>query len=408
MLQSFVNSIVFVPPRDPNSLQRVQLLQHQRYMRFTHKKSGERVAYYHFASNGDLVTDSTLQRVVRSSMVGLYHHGNAEDLGGAFGYAKSMASAFNISVVAFDYCGYGLSGAQGVTRPAEVTEKSVYSDADHMYTHLLSLGYPAHRIVLIGRSVGGGPACYLAEKHHKEVAGLVLISTFTSCLRVVSTCWLPYLCCCVDLFPNYRRVQRIGECPVLLMHGTDDDVVPCHCSCELLADIEAQRTDALHQLLKRRSRARARRASSSGAARTNSTALTSTANTSTAQAPPKELLAAAHHPPLEGEAVSVYDLYRRAYDNLPEAVRQAGERRLAVAADDICIGAFHKWFAGCGHNDIEVHEGQAFSEMFVWFLRFTAAFSREREAVLLSTESRTHAAQGAADPDTPVDGVRRE
>ncbi|GET91776.1 serine peptidase, putative [Leishmania tarentolae] len=386
-MQSFVNSIVFVPPRDSNSLHRVQLLQRKRHMSFTSKKSGERISYYHFDAKGELVTKDSLQLVVRSSMVLLFHHGNAEDLGGAFDYAKSMACVFEVAVVVYDYCGYGFSGFPNATTPAEVTEKSVYSDADHMYTHLLSLGYPAHRIIIVGRSVGGGPACYLAERHHKEVGGLVLISTFTSCLRVVSSCCLPYFCCCVDLFPNHRRVERIMECPVLVMHGTDDHVVPQHCSIELLEEIVARRTRVLQRLCKKREEARAKQAKRSGTPEVSSARLTSTKKESKAARVPDELLAA-EHLPLDGETASVFDLYRRAYDSLPEALRRVGKERLGVTAANVSIGTFHKWFAGCGHNNIEEREGTAFSNMLQYFVRFSAAFSMEREE-LLSTKDLT-------------------
>ncbi|CBZ29835.1 putative serine peptidase [Leishmania mexicana MHOM/GT/2001/U1103] len=406
MLQSFVNRIVFVPPRNPSSLQRVQLLQRKRHMHFTSKSSGERIAYFHFDSKGDLVTKDNLEQVVNSSMVLLFHHGNAEDLGGAFSYAQSMACVFRVAVVVYDYCGYGFSGFPDAATPAEVTEKSVYSDADHMYAHLLSLGYLAHRIIIVGRSVGGGPACYLAEKHHEKVGGLVLISTFTSCLRVVSSCCLPYLCWCVDLFPNYRRIEHIMECPVLVMHGTRDNVVPHHCSSELLDDIVARRTNALKRLLKRREATRAKQANRSCTLGGASTGPTNTTTASAAISVADELLVTAH-PPLDGEPVSVFDLYRRAYDGLPEAVRQMAEEHLDVTAANVSIGAFHKWFAGCGHNDIEAREGHTFSEMFEYFVHFATAFSVEREA-LLSGKPLTDAAKASGDSFNRADSETRE
>ncbi|AYU82008.1 serine peptidase Clan SC Family S9D [Leishmania donovani] len=406
MLQSLVNSIVFAPPRDPNSLQRVQLLQRKRHMSFTSKKSGERISYFHFDSKGDLVTKDNLERVVRSSMVLLFHHGNAEDLGGAFSYAQSMACVFGVAVVVYDYCGYGFSGFPDAATPAEVTEKSVYSDADHMYAHLLSLGYPAHRIIIVGRSVGGGPACYLAEKHHKKVGGLVLISTFTSCLRVVSSCCLPHFCCCVDLFPNYRRIEHIMECPVLMMHGTRDNVVPHHCSSELLEDIVARRNSALQRLLKKREGARAKQAKRSSKLGAASTGPTNTTKASAAISVADEALATAQPPP-DGEKASVFDLYRRAYDGLPEAVRRVAEERLDVTAANVSIGAFHRWFAGCGHNDIEAREGHTFSDMFEYFVRFATAFSMEREA-LLSAKPLTGAAKASRDAFNRADSEIRE
>jgi abhydrolase domain-containing protein 17 len=45
------------------------------------------------------------------------------------------------------------------------------------------LKIPPNRIILYGRSIGGGSATELATKH--PIAGLILESTFTSAFRVV-------------------------------------------------------------------------------------------------------------------------------------------------------------------------------------------------------------------------------
>ncbi|KAG5494999.1 hypothetical protein JKF63_02051 [Porcisia hertigi] len=402
-MQSYVNSIVFVPPRDRCSLQRVRLLQRQQSMRFTSKTSGERISYYHFDQKGDPITEDNIERVVRSSIVVLYHHGNAEDLGASFNYAQSIASVFGVAVVAYDYCGYGLSGFPNAAKPSKVSEKSVYSDADHMYSHLLSLGYPAHRIVIVGRSVGGGPACYLAEKHHKEVCGLVLISTFTSCFRVVSSWCLPFFCSCFDMFPNYRRIKDILECPVLVMHGTNDDVVPYHCSSELFEDIRVRRTSALQLLLSKRGRRPEGQTSDlkteGGAPR----APTGTTKGSTTISVPDEWHTTAH-PFLGSRATDVFDLYALAHNSLSEGVKSMAEKHLNVTAADVVIGAFHRWFVGCGHNDIEEREGSDFTRMLMYFLRFAAAFSREREA-LASHASLAGAAIESGNP-VPITNPR--
>jgi fermentation-respiration switch protein FrsA (DUF1100 family) len=56
---------------------------------------------------------------------------------------------------------------------------------------------------------------------HHEVGGLILESTFVSTFRV-KTIWplLPW-----DKFNSLRFIKRI-DCPVLVIHGRDDTVVP--------------------------------------------------------------------------------------------------------------------------------------------------------------------------------------
>lgn len=376
-LQAIVNSIVFSPPENGNTLQTVQLLQHKQYMDFVRKASGQQIAYYHMAPGGGRVTEDRLAEVTRTATVMLFHHGNAEDLSGCYHYAGWLAASFGISVIMYDYCGYGLSGRMSqsgsgsvsVGSRVEISEKTVYSDADDMYAHVLKLGYPAHRIIIVGRSVGGGPACYLAQKHHKDIAGLILISTFTSCLRVVSSCFLPYFCCCVDLFPNYRRVEAAMECPMLIMHGTNDNVVPHHCSCELLDTVDECRSAELRRLLRRRKRVAAEQDPLSVKSNNNSA--------SEPRASTYELGC----PPADGEADSVFDLYSRAYAAVPERVRELAAEQVGFGAHEVQIGVFHRWLPGCGHNDIEAREMKAFAQALMWFVRFAKAFSTERGSV---------------------------
>jgi len=53
------------------------------------------------------------------------------------------------------------------------------------------------------------------------VAGLVLVSPFTSAFRVVTKVKvLPF-----DRFDNLAKIGRV-RCPVLIFHGTADDVIP--------------------------------------------------------------------------------------------------------------------------------------------------------------------------------------
>ncbi|KAL7704802.1 serine peptidase [Lotmaria passim] len=378
-LQSFVNSIVFSPPDNANSLQAVQLLQCKRYMDFVRKKNGQRIAYCHMAPGGGLVTQDRLDEVTRTSTVILFHHGNAEDLGGCFHYAAWLAASFGVAVVMYDYCGYGFSGNAGLRQ--EVTEETVYSDADDMYAHVRRLGYPAHRILIVGRSVGGGPACYLAEKHHTEIAGLILISTFTSCLRVVSTSCLPFFCCCVDLFPNYHRVEAVTACPVLIVHGKDDVVVPFRCSVDLLKRITQHRTKELKRLRRRRTERGEGQALSS--AWKASLSANSNASLSESRASPKE----SSCPSAAREPDNAYDLFLRAFAAIPEEIRTTAARQVGFDTAAVEIGTFFKWIPGCGHNDIESREMETFSQAIMWFVRFAKAFSAERGQAIECAEA---------------------
>ncbi len=143
----------------------------------------------------------------------LYFHGNAEDIANGMHIFRGLHDV-GFSVLAVDYPGFGMSDG----RP---TESSVYASAEAAYAQLTeTLTIAPSNIVVLGISIGSGPACYLAEKH-KDLGGLVIQSGFKSAVRVVTRIRiLP-----IDPFPNLARVARI-ECPKLFLHGNQDEVVP--------------------------------------------------------------------------------------------------------------------------------------------------------------------------------------
>ena len=142
----------------------------------------------------------------------LYTHGNAEDLGDIRPVLEKLRD-IGFSVFAYDYRGYGTS--QGTP-----SERNAYRDIDTAYDYLSQqLRVPTEKIIAYGRSVGGGSAVDLAAR--KPVAGLIMESAFTTAFRVlVPIPILPF-----DKFPNIGKIKKV-KCPVLVMHGKADEVIP--------------------------------------------------------------------------------------------------------------------------------------------------------------------------------------
>jgi fermentation-respiration switch protein FrsA (DUF1100 family) len=140
-----------------------------------------------------------------------YFHGNAEDLGDIEPTLVALRAA-GFAVFACDYPGFGFS-------TGKPSEASLYAAARIARRYLReTLKVPPERTLLYGRSLGGGPAVQMAVE--ERVGGLVLQSAFMSLFRV-ATRWkiLPF-----DQFENLRKIARIN-CPVLVMHGRDDEVI---------------------------------------------------------------------------------------------------------------------------------------------------------------------------------------
>jgi len=151
----------------------------------------------------------------------LYIHGNAEDLGDIQPVLQQLRT-IGFSVFAYDYRGYGTS--QG-----KPSERNAYRDVDTAYEYLTQkLGVLPERIIVYGRSVGAGSAVDLAAR--KPVGGLIMESAFTSAFRVV----VPIPILPFDKFRNIDKIKRVN-CPVLVMHGRVDEVIPFQHGQQLFA-----------------------------------------------------------------------------------------------------------------------------------------------------------------------------
>jgi fermentation-respiration switch protein FrsA (DUF1100 family) len=141
----------------------------------------------------------------------LVSHGNAEDLGDDRYWLDDLRRA-GFSVFAYDYEGYG-------TSEGKPSEKAAYEDEAAAYEFLaVDLKTAPDNIIIFGRSVGTGPAVYIAAK--RPSAGLILQSPFVSAFRVLTRIpLLPF-----DKFPNHKFIRHVHS-PVLIMHSHGDSVI---------------------------------------------------------------------------------------------------------------------------------------------------------------------------------------
>jgi len=153
-----------------------------------------------------------------SAYVLIYFHSNAEDLGGVYKYMKLLRDGLKMHIIAAEFPGYGI--AEGKPSATSLNECAL-----QIYQHVRDvLKWPSHRIIVCGRSIGTGPATKLASD--QPVAGLILVSPFTS-LKNVAKHTFGFIGS--FLAPNYwdniDAIKKV-QCPILLIHGKDDSMIP--------------------------------------------------------------------------------------------------------------------------------------------------------------------------------------
>lgn len=144
----------------------------------------------------------------------LFSHGNAEDLGLIIRYFREVSHILTVNVFSYEYTGYGMS--TGV--PQEV---AVYADVVAAFRYVRDrIRTPWTQIVPYGRSLGTAPSVHLASK--TAVRGIVLQSPMVSIYRIPFRFrfTLPG-----DVFANIDKIGKVC-CPVFIIHGTRDEIVP--------------------------------------------------------------------------------------------------------------------------------------------------------------------------------------
>lgn len=144
----------------------------------------------------------------------LYFHGNAEFVDQNVPLLEPLAAA-GMHVLLVEYPGY--AGTDG--RPSRASlDEAALETYDWLATRR---DVDASRIVVIGRSIGTGPAVVLAQQ--RRVSAVVLLAAFGSLDDFAHRMGAPAFLM-RDRYDNLAL--RDYEGPILLFHGRDDDIIP--------------------------------------------------------------------------------------------------------------------------------------------------------------------------------------
>jgi fermentation-respiration switch protein FrsA (DUF1100 family) len=160
-------------------------------------------------------------------------HGNGDFVGAYADFARQLIDR-GFGVLLTSYRGY--SG-----NPGSPSEDGLYEDGRAALDFVE--GRKA-RVVLQGFSLGAGVAVQLATE--RKVAGLILEAPFTSAVDVAASAYpvVPVRWLMHDRYDNLAKIAAI-DAPILVTHGTRDEVVPAEQFDRLYDAIRAPKSRAV-------------------------------------------------------------------------------------------------------------------------------------------------------------------
>ena len=180
-----------------------------------HTPDGQRIAAVFGAAQN---SDGSARSDAASCPTILFFYGNGDCIAtsmGLFGDFRRLGA----NVLIPEYVGYPMSSG----RPSE---QGCCQTADAAYAYLLSRhDVDPKQIVIVGRSIGSGPAIDLASR--KPVAALATFSAFTSMDEMAQKV-VPVYPTGLFLRTHFNNAAKIADvkCPIFMAHGTADNFVP--------------------------------------------------------------------------------------------------------------------------------------------------------------------------------------
>jgi fermentation-respiration switch protein FrsA (DUF1100 family) len=157
--------------------------------------------------------------VAHNQVTILYCHGKDDNINRYWGRVEYLwEMGFNVFI--FDYQGYGRS-------EGEPSGEALFSDGEEALEYLQSrTDIDTSKIVFYGWSLGAFVATYLAADVHHPPALILEAApaSITALLRDSGLLNLPGSYVADADFDNENRIADI-ECPLLMMHGREDDFV---------------------------------------------------------------------------------------------------------------------------------------------------------------------------------------
>ncbi|UJR10783.1 hypothetical protein I4U23_014970 [Adineta vaga] len=153
----------------------------------------------------------------------IWSHGNGCDIGTMAPLLQFLSQQLHVNILIYEYPGYGLCTNE---IPSEETINQHTQQAYHFARN--HLHYSPDRIVFYGHSIGSGTACMMVASLLQKgisVGGLILQSPYKSLTELVKQKAGVFSFFIRHIGWNNFNSMQIITCPVLFLHGKQDDLI---------------------------------------------------------------------------------------------------------------------------------------------------------------------------------------
>lgn len=184
-------------------------------------------------SEDGVVTTSLYLPSPESDKLVIYFHGNAGNIYHRIPMLRTLRG-LDINVIGVSYRGYGKSDGEPSEQGVNLDGKAIYEYATEQ------MGFSKENIIIFGRSIGTTVAINTAQ--HERILGLILVSPLTNAEEQARMGEFASVASLArNTFDNISKIDKI-EAPLLVVHGTNDQVIPFSMGREIFDRASAEKT----------------------------------------------------------------------------------------------------------------------------------------------------------------------
>lgn len=231
-----ITNLLFCPPNKNNRLDPSNLENNENHL-YLKSKNGTKISTMEIWPNKK-VDDNKMSH----NKIIILSHGNGSDIYEMKTYCHELSDCYGVVVVIYDYPGYGLTmgdpSEKGCYMALETVINYYLKNADYnkycvkKANEIVNIdgNIKSKDIVLIGQSLGTGITIDYISNHVWDGSCMV-ISAYKSIPRVLVDIPLEFAFK-QNTFNSYMKMENV-KCPVKIIHGKIDDLIPYHHSIDL-------------------------------------------------------------------------------------------------------------------------------------------------------------------------------